>query len=395
LVKSNYNKSYLREIPNFLTLFIMGFTLSSISPILIEMGNSLSSNPENVILIISCFMFGGFFGRVTFPFINAKINRHTIILISYSISIILFVMLFFLKLLSLFYVVFFLNGLLLSFTWMQAHTSMVDSEIKNKDRVLLIGHIFHAISNIAGPLSSTTLVNQGVSWRYLYVIIIFLIISNLIFFVFLRINVDTFNPTKENIINFKNIFKNKKINIYLLLTLIANFLYVITEAIIVSWAPTFFRLYRFFDVSSAGFALTLLWIGIVLGRIIVATLTNKVKTGYILIILSLLSITSLIFVIISKTEIPIFIAIFFTGLGFSGIVPLLISSATGFFKKDKAVIMSIFFIIPTFSFSLGPLIATSLSEVNMLLSIGITIFSMFSTLIIIISRISYRRRLNF
>ena len=280
----------------------MGFTLSSVSPILIEIGNSLSSTPENAVLIISYFMFGGFFGRVAFPFLNTKFKRLTIILSSYIISIILFAMLIFLKSLTLFYVVYFFNGLVLSFTWMQAHTSMVESEIDNKDRVLLVGHMAHALSNILGPMTSTILVNEGVSWWYLYIIIIVLIISNLIFFILLRVKVDSFNPTKEDAIPLKNLFNNKKINIYFLLTLIANFLYVITEAIIVTWAPTFFRLYRFFNIRDAGLILTLLWVGIISGRVIVATFTNKIKAGYILLILLLLSITSLLFVIIFKLD---------------------------------------------------------------------------------------------
>jgi MFS family permease len=381
---------YLIELPVFLHLFIDSFTVSSISPILIEMSASLSSSPDSVILVISFLMMGAILGIIISPLLAIKFRRPYIFLVSYSIFLPLLVILTFSESITVFYIIYFFIGTFLGSLWVQANTSMLESKIENKDNVITFGYITQGLGAVLAPVISSSLVKYGANWRYLYIVLIIIILSNIMLFVFLRKDMDTSHPF-ERLIPLKSLFKNKRTNIYLLLTLFAAFLSVLCSSIIISWGPTFFRIYRSFDVQSAGLILTFYWIGIILGRFFISLIISKIKIGYLLILLSTLSILSLIFVTISKTEIISFIAIFFVGLGFSGIIPLLVSSTTTVFIKGKEVVISILFILPTLSFFLAPFISTAISRVNMFLSFASTIFFMAVTMIVIISRTLYKK----
>ena len=382
---------YIREIPNFLALFISAFFLTSVSPIAIEMSKSLDTIPERMILIISYFMLGSFLGMAISPLLNRKIKRIYIFIVCYIIFFIQLFILIFSKSVLVFFIIYFFAGITMAVMWIQANSSMVESKVNNKGNVVNLGYIFYALSALLAPIVSSTLAKYGINWRYLYIIIIFLVVTNITLFIILRRNIDSLPPV-EKTVPFKVLFKNRKANIYLLLTTIICFLYVISEAIVISWSPTFFRLYRFFDVQSAGLLLTFLWLGILAGRIIVIILARKMKTGQILIMLSAVSTASLVVLTFSRVEIISFSAIFVTGLGFSGIIPLLVSSAGNFFDKGKEIAISILFIVPQLGFSLAPYLSSSISRFNTLLSLATTVFFIAAAMVIIIVRMSYRKK---
>ncbi len=388
--KNNAGRLYIGEMPNFIALFITGFIVTSVSPILIEMSSSLSSVPETVILVISYYMLGSFCGMAISPFLSTKVKRLHILLTAYSAAVPIVAVLIFTNSVTVFHILYFFIGFCMSIIWIQVNASMVESRIENKSNVVNMGYIAYALSAIVGPIVSSTLARFGINWRYLYLITIIFLVSNIVFFLALRRNIDI-SPPKDKVVSFKALFNNKKVNIYLLLTTIITFLYVLTEAIVISWAPTFFRLYRFFDVQSAGLMMTFLWIGIVVGRVFISFFTSRMRTGYILVALSVISILSLAMVTFSQTELMSFVAIFFTGLGFSGIIPLLVSSAGKVFEKNKEVAITILFIVPQLSFSLAPYLATTISRVNVVLSLGITVLFMFLAMVMIVVRMVYRR----
>lgn len=390
-MKKNVIINYFFELPNFLSLFIAAFYVSLISPILIEISNSLGSTVENVILLTSYHMAGALFGSILSPFLNRKLSRINIFIIFYITLLPCLIILSFASNIIVFFITYFFAGFIFGIIWIQANTNMIESTLKNKDSVVNTGHGFYAIGAIISPIVSSNFVKSGINWRYLYYFVIFFIFLNIILFITLRRKIDNISPIQKTV-SLKIVFANKKTNLYLFLTAIILFFYATAEAIAVIWSPTFFRMFKHFDVQSAGLMLTILWIGVLSGRLLVGFLSYKIKTGYMLVILTLLSIVSLIFLVYSDIKFINYLAIFFAGFGFSGIMPLLVSSAGSFFPKGKEIIMTILFLMPTAGYMSAPYLTRYIAQRSMFFSIAITIFSMGIVLVLVTIRMCYRRK---
>jgi MFS family permease len=390
-LKKNTAINYFFELPNFLSLFIGSFFISFVSPILIEIGNSFGSTVENVMLITSYYMIGSLFGMILSPFLNRKLKRIYIFIISYITLLPCITILSFIDNIIVFYCIYFFTGFIFGVIGIQANTNMAESTLENKDNVMNIGHSFFAIGAIIAPIISSNIVKSGVNWRYLYYFIIFFIVLNIILFIILRRKIDNAMP-EQKAVSLKIVFANKKTNLYLFLTIIALFFYVIVETIVSIWSPTFFRILKHFDVQSAGLMLTILWIGIFSGRLLVGSLSYKIKTGYMLMILTIISIISLIFLIYSDIKFINYLAIFFTGFGFSGIVPLLVSSTGSFFPKGKEIIMTILFLMPAVAGMSAPYLTRNIAQRSMFFSIAITIFFMAAVMVLVTVRMYYEKK---
>src|SRR4030065_397701 len=326
-LKKNTAINYFFELPNFLALFIAAFFVYFTSPILIEIGNSFGSAVENVILMSSYYMIGSIFGMILSPFLNRKLKRIYIFIISYITLLPCIIILSFIDNVIVFYCIYFIAGFIFGVIGIQANTNMAESTLENKDSVMNIGHSFFAIGAIIAPIVSSNIVKSGINWRYLYYFIIF------------------------------------------------------------------FRILKHFDLKSAGLILTILWIGIFSGRLLVAFISHKIKTGYILMILTIISIISLIFLIYSDIKFINYLAVFFTGFGFSAIVPLLISSTGSFFPKGKEIIMSIMFLMPAVAGISAPYLIRNIAQRNMIFSIAITIFFIAAVMVLVIVRMYYGKKL--
>jgi len=390
-LKKNTAINYLIELPNFLALFIGSFFMYFISPILIEISNSIGSTVENVILISSYYMIGSIFGMILSPFLNRKLKRIYIFIISYITLLPCIIILNFINNIIVFYCIYFISGFIFGVIGIQANTNMAESALENKDNVMNIGHSFFAIGAIIAPIISSNIVKNGINWRYLYYFVIFFAILNIILFITIRRKIDNAMP-KQKAVSLKVVFTNKKTNLYLFLAVIALFFYVTAEIIVSIWSPTFFRILKHFDVQSAGLILTILWIGIFSGRLLVGSLSYKIKTDYMLMILAIISIISLTFLVYSSSKFINYLAIFFTGFGFSGIVPLLISSTSSFFPKGKEVIMTILFLMPAVAGMSAPYITRNIAQKSMFFSIAVTIFFMAAVLIIVTIRMYYGKK---
>src|SRR4030065_1036423 len=390
-LKKNTAINYFFELPNFLALFIAAFFVYFTSPILIEIGDSFGSTVENIMLVTSYYMIGSIFGMILSPFLNRKLKRIYIFIISYITLLPCIIILSFIDNVIVFYCIYFITGFIFGVIGIQANTNMAESTLENKDSVMNIGHRFFAIGAIIAPIVSSNIVKSGINWRYLYYFIIFFIILNIILFTVLRRKIDNVMP-EQKAVSLKIVFANKKTNLYLFLTMIALFFYVIAEMTVSIWSPTFFRILKHFDLKSAGLILTILWIGIFSGRLLVAFISHKIKTGYMLMILTIISIISLIFLIYSDIKFINYLAVFFTGFGFSAIVPLLISSTGSFFPKGKEIIMSIMFLMPAVAGISAPYLIRNIAQRSMIFSIAVTIFFIAAVMVLVIARMYYRKK---
>jgi MFS family permease len=384
---------YIFHLPNFFTALITPLYFMTIVPMLLEISMDTGFSPENLNLIVTFFMIGIILGQLTASVYNRSLKRPHIIYAGYVLVIVLLLALGFVKDLYVFYGLYFLMGYFAGVLWLQATGYVLESKIKNKGRLTTIFLTFYPLGNFIAPFIAANLISNHLSWRYYYYIVAAFAV--LILFLYALLNKHSKeDPTqieKVERISLKEIFIHRKINIIFLLGCLLLFFYCISETIIATWSPIFLRQARSFAIDQASLAISIFYIAIIAGRMFVSIITGKVKTQYIILILSILSMVSMFLLVFLKTPFAIFISMTFVGLGCSGIITLGISSTSTLYKKGRGILASIVFAFVNLGTSIAPFITKSVSGFNFTLSVAMAAIFMFFTFILILSMIFYTR----
>lgn len=386
--------NYLMEFPNFLSLFIFSFFMMSASPILLDISKYFGVSPENMNLIITFFMTGSVIGTIALMFINRKFNKTNVVISAYILTIPTLIGLSLATSLGFFYILYFISGFLFGIVFFNANSSMVKGRVKNKDSVVNLGHGFFAIGALASPFLASSLVNRQTNWKIIYYIVIIFVLIALLLHIIIGKKVKFNLLSDQKNISIKELFRCKDKNVYLLFTAILMLFYNISEVTIFSWAPTFFRIDKMFDLYSASFVVSIFWIGILVGRLIISFLSYKFKADNLLIGLSIISIIGLVFVVFLTSQNINFIGAGFIGLGFSGMVPLLISNAGRIFSTGKDISLTILFIVGMTSSALIPFLIKLVSSYSLVLSMAMVILFMGTFIIFVLIRKYYKKILK-
>jgi len=382
------------EFPNYLSLFLFSFYMMLASPILLDISKYFNVSPEKINLIITFLMIGEVTGILALIFLNRKFNKSNIIIWTYILIIFTLTGLTLVTSLIFFYVLYFVSGCLFGIIFMNANLSMLKGKVKNKDSIINLGHSFFAIGALTSPFFAFSLVSKQMNWKLLYLAAIGLALISLVSYLFINKKSQVGLLAEKKTLSMKEIFRHKNKNIYMMLTAILMLFYVMSEVTIFSWAPTFFRVEKLFDLYSASLIVSVFWIGILAGRLIISFLSYKFKAGTLLMMLSVISITGLILAIFPLVQKINFIGTGLIGLGFSGIPPLLISSASKIFGSEKDLSLTILFVVGITSGSIIPFIISLLANYSFLLSMVIAIIFMVIFAIFVIIRKSYRKTLK-
>ncbi|MHB1347970.1 MAG: MFS transporter [Candidatus Humimicrobiaceae bacterium] len=393
-MKNTNLTSYVLEFPNFLSMFLFSFFMMLASPILMDISSYFNVTPENMNLIITFFMMGEVIGIISLISLNKKFRSSKVITATYILLIPVLIGLSLVTSLIFFYVLYLGAGILLGILFMNSNTSMLEGKVKNKDSVVNLGHGFFAIGALISPIFASTAVNNNISWRMLYLVVIGLVIISLASYIFAnRKNQSDLLAKKDNL-SMKEYFKYKEKNIYMVFTVVLMLFYVMSEVTIFSWAPTFFRIEKLFDIYSAGLIVSVFWIGILAGRLIISFLSYKLKAGTLLIMLSIISIIGLIVAIFPINHSINFIGAALIGLGFSGIPPLLISTAGKIFGSGKELSLTILFVVGIASGSMIPFAIRLIAGYNFFLSIAISLIFMVIFMVFVFIRKNYRKKIK-
>ena len=383
--------NYLMEFPNFLSLFISSFIITTVSPILLEISKYFGVSPENMNLIITFATTGSIIGIIALIFINKKFNNTNVVISAYILTIPTLIGLILVTSLGVFYILYFILGFLFGIIFINANTSMIKGMVKNKDSVVNLGHGFYAFGAIAASFLASSLVNKQMNWKIIYYIVIIFVLIALLLHIIISKKVKLNLLSDQKNISIKEIFRYKDKNVYLLFTVILMLFYIISEVTIFSWAPTFFRIEKMFDLYSASFVVSIFWIGILIGRLIISFLSYKFKADSLLIGLSIISITGLVFAVFLTGQNINFIGAGFIGLGFSGISPLLISTAGSIFSRGKDISINILFIVGLTGSALTPFLIKLVSSYSLVLSMAMPILFMGALIIFVLIRKYYNR----
>lgn len=368
--------------------------MMSLSPVLLDVSEFFNITPEKMNLVMTFFLIGECIGIIALIYLNRKFEKRNLIIWSYIAIIPIMLALMLATSITLFYILYFLAGCFFGVIFLNANLSMLEGKVKNKDSIVNLGHGFFAIGALASPFVVSILLENQVGWKMIYIVIICLILVSfaLHLFIIRRKKVGLLAESKT--IDFKRIFKYRRKNIYMILTSVLMFFYVISEVVIFSWAPTFFRVEKLFSLINASLIISFFWIGILAGRLVISFLSYRIKAGTLLIILSLISLTGLSCTIFVNSQIVNFIGIGFTGIGFSGIPPILISSAGRIFGSGKEISLTILFVIGIIGGSAVPFVITLLSGYGLFISMLIVVISMAVFFIMVFVRRAYRKTLK-
>lgn len=365
----------------------------STSTILIEISNSISARSQDLSLIFTFFTTGVIIGQLTSVFYNIKFTKMRIMLPAYFLLIPVTILLSFANSLLIFFISYFIVGYLLGIIWVQANENILESKIKNKDKLMTVSLSFYPLGAFTGPFIATSIIINKLSWRFLYYILtVLIVIIALLYFFIMRKRKDKILVEKREKIDFNKIFYDKDKNITFAIIAFGLLAYSISDTSLIVWSPTFFRVVRMIDIKTAGYLISIFWIAIIAGRIILMPFLGKIRTSRILLVLSFIAISFTAFTIFSPVKFWIFTGMILTGMGFSAIYPLLISSGSIVYEKGRGVLISILFVSAYIGKSVAPFLTRYISKYSMFFSLSISIIFMGITIIFILLDIFYKKR---
>lgn len=393
LQRDNF-KDYLLEIPNYLAIFIFPLFFLTLSPILLDISASTGIKTGDFNLVFTFFTVGSVIGQLTSILYTRRFNSLFVLVASFIILIPVTFIISLISGLYAFYIMYFISGYILGVVWLQANNNIMRSRIKNKDRLTSLALSFYPIGAFVAPYISSSLVSRGMDWQILYYILIFLIIIIIILYLTITRRIGYLSLKHDQKISFREIFTDKRRNILFILTAVMLMTYAISETVIASWAPTFFRTERAYSIGDAALVVSLFWGGILAGRVITGILSGKIRAYYLVLILSLVAVLSAVSIYFSGNRNLDLVIIVIIGLGYSAIFPLLISTGSTVYKLGSGVLLTILFAAANLGISLAPYMIRFFSGFSMLLSISLAPIFMIVFIILSISIIIYSRAIK-
>jgi fucose permease len=388
-------KDYAFELPNFLSIFLCSFSIFSLSSILLDVSKLMNINVGTLNLVFTFNVIGNFIGNITSPILNKKFKSISMIIFFYIFFIAATLGLFLSSSLNMLYIFYFFAGYAIGTIWVQANGYMQKSGVENKEKLTTVGYIFFPLGALMGPLVAINIIKNNIDWKYLYIVILFFAVLNLLLYVFItRTRSSQSAPKKNEDIRIKDIFEDKSKNMVFILFVVLMLFFGAAEVSISTWSPTFLRITRSFLITKAGWAISTYWLAVGAGRIIISSISGKLKTDYLLLVLSIISFIGIVLFVFVPSPIIIFIAIALTGMGLSGIQPLITAKGSSILNKGIGFAISMLSAAAALGGSLGPYIIKYISLKSMLMSMSVAIIFSFAIIIILFINIILNKNSN-
>jgi fucose permease len=371
-ISSDRFADYLKEVPNFLSVFIFSVFYNIASLMLLDMSKTTGIKTADLSLIFTFFTIGAVAGQLTSVLYTRKFSKIQVIISGYIITVPLIIVEAFNSNIIVFYILYLICGYTLGVVWIQANDLILTSTIKSKERLVTVLLTFYPIGALVSPFISSSIIKAGLTWRFSYYVIVFLIVVNIGLYIFLMgRRKGTRAGLKDEKVALKSLFVDRKKNLVLFFVFFAMIFYCVSETIIATWAPTFFRSERGLYIQSAGFLITIFWIFIVIGRVISMSLAGRVKPVKVMAAISIIAIVSVSIVIFIKSVFLIYILVALAGIGYSALFPLLISTGSTVYERGRGILATILFVASNIGLSAAPFLTKYISSKNMLFSLGV------------------------
>jgi len=385
--------SYLAEFPNYLTLLMFSTFLLGPSTILIEIAESLNTTPADFSLVFTFFMVGLITGQLTSNVYRRLVTRINLITIIYPVLMAVALAMFISTNIYVFYILYFIAGYLLGVLYIKANQYIMASPIPNKAKLLTIATIFFPVGAIISPMLSIFVVESGWGYRYIYLayVVMFMIIFVLYQFITRKRKYESgYTGSVKNTL--VQVLKNRNKNLILAACCLGILCYAMAETVLSTWAPTFFREARGLSPLDAGLLLTIFWMVLIAGRLIISQLTEKIKPIHMILGLAVVSAAAMLGLLFSSAKTAIFISAIFTGLGFSAIFPLLVYIGSRVYAQQVDHLLPVLFIFGTIGNALAPYLTSTVSRSSLAWSMGIGFVFIVATLLLSVFIYFYRPR---
>ncbi len=192
-------------------------------------------------------------------------------------------------------------------------------------RNLSFAQFVKAIGTLSGPVIPLIFVvrNPEMGWRLLFPIYAVVIVFVVLYLIITPIKEEL--ADKENLATFKSSFGLLK-NPFVALMVLGIFLYVGSEVTMSAKLPDYLENMFNYDIEKKGlFGTLFFFLSLMTGRFLGGLLLNWWKPKKFLVITTVISILALTGLFLAPSQVIAFVFIFFIGLGFANIFPLIFS----------------------------------------------------------------------
>jgi fucose permease len=202
---------------------------------------------------------------------------------------------------------------------------------ERRPNLLNFTHLFFGVGSFIGPGLSAHAVGAGVSWRMAFMVAGLLAASVAVGWSFLDLAVPTGAPAAEKAPHPATVHSRLALWLAVMLGL-----YVGVEMGIGGWLTKYMVTVREVGLTYAGNALSLYWLGLAAGRLVLSALSHHVREQTLLVMLSVMAAVAVPAALAVEAPAQAVMCFAATGLGFSGIFPSVIALGGRYHPHDTA-----------------------------------------------------------
>ncbi|NLK76065.1 MAG: MFS transporter [Clostridiales bacterium] len=365
----------------FYTFFVNGGLALILGSILPFMSETYDLNYKITGLLLSFHSIGNLVSSFISGLVPLYIGRKKSIMMFCSLGIIAFTTMAITGNPILLLLAFFLTGLNRGAV-SNFNNTVVNDIATGKAWALNLLHSIFSIGAFLAPFVAI-LVTKNNPDGWIYAVLIWAVLAFTQVVVYGRMNIPNNYPVKEKKGNKKIDFSFLK-NKYFLTAAGILFSYLCAEQAFNGWLVTYFKDSGIMGTSLAQSMSSLLWIVILIGRLVTAAISNKIKKSKLLLFNAIGYFIFIIFLISSRTVTPAVIGIIGTGFFMAGIYPTTISSA-GKLLKDYPLALSFLLTIAGMGSILMPYIIGNVADaIGIIGGMSVVAIAVVITLLLII-----------
>lgn len=321
------NRRNLTYAINF-TILIFGIQATMLGPLLESMSHTFQITIAQMGLFFTVSM-AGFSSAIIFGgVISDRVGKKKVTTwagFGFALTLALFSLS---SNLILSYFIFFITGGLGGILESTLSAMVADINPGQERRSVTMTHVFLGIGAIIGPLMAGWLVSSNYSWKIAYIVVsVFVLIA--MFWVTRYEFPAVKEDEKIEAAAFKSIMSHKGF----ILLCIAMALYVGVETTLWGWTPKYLSMDLGYKGTFASLMVSLLWLGITVGRLISSNLAEKLPNKILVSALCFISMIGLFAQLSTSLNVIAPLTFFLLGMGLSGIWPLIVAEAGMMFRS--------------------------------------------------------------
>jgi FHS family glucose/mannose:H+ symporter-like MFS transporter len=333
----------------FYAIAIFAITLTTTSPILIEISHTVSKDISQMGLLFTLFSTGFVVGSLLSGVLSKFFSKYSILMTTFLLQSVFLFIFSFSKTYIFALTIYFIIGMSGGFSETLASILLTEINKGKEGYYLNISQVFCGIGAFIGPYISSTSIKLGTNWSAAYYIVSALAFINFAIFISLKFKYAiTIAPATNT--RFKGQPSNPSIDLkrwslptilILSISSLAIFMYTASEAGLTVWLPTFLRIEKVMGNLESGQVLSFFWLAIAGGRLISGLLSNKINLAKLTIALSIFGLIFVILGLLASDKFINFLSFLIAGFFYSGIWPNIVAYSSRYFDKNKDVAISI------------------------------------------------------